>query len=138
VDYYGGNLWRTDWGAGATYTIVDSGDKRSVMIDPAGHTYSVHTFTPDAPKVDSSRTVTVEIEVRDTGEQRQMFGHVIHHILTIQRRHTVAQGRSMAGDGEMTIDGWYMDLNLPSYLSRANSVVLLVLTKRSFLSFRRL
>ena len=67
--------------------------------------------------------ITVQIAARDAGEQRQMFGHVIHHIVTTQRRHTESQGRSMADDREMTIDGWYMDLKLPnSALSRANSV----------------
>ena len=126
VDYYKGNLWRTDFGAGAVYTIVDSGGKRSITIDPAGHTYSVHTFTPEAPATDSSRMIMVEIEARDTGEQRQMFGRVTHHIVTTQRRHTVSQGKSMADDREMTIDGWYMDLNLPNpAFSRANAVAAL-------------
>jgi hypothetical protein len=126
MDYYKGNLWRTDWGAGAIYTIADSGSKRSVTIDPASHTYSVHTFTPKVPAPNSPETIVVEIEARDAGEQRQMFGHVTHHIVTTQRRHTESQGRSMADDREMTIDGWYMDLNLPiPAYSRSNSVAAL-------------
>src|SRR5215469_7217165 len=95
VDYFKGNLWRTSWGASSVYTIVDSGRNRSITIDPAGHTYSVHAFTPTSPTTDSSTMITVQIAARDTGEQRQMFGHVIHHIVTTQRRHTESQGRSM-------------------------------------------
>ena len=126
VDYFKGNLWRTSWGASAVYTIVDSGGKRSITIDPAGHTYSVHAFSSNAPTTDSSRMIMVEIEARDTGEQRQMFGRVTRHIVTTQRRHTISQGRSMSDDREMTIDGWYMDPNLsnPAF-SRANTVAAL-------------
>jgi hypothetical protein len=88
VEYYRGNLWRTDSRAGGSYTIVDSAKRQSTTIDPASHTYSVQSLPPKASAPVFGRTMVVEIESRDTGEQRQMFGHVVHHIVTAQRRHT--------------------------------------------------
>lgn len=126
VDYYKGNLRRTHWGAGSSYTIVDSAKKQAISINPANHTYSVHTFTPKLPTPDTSRTIVVEIDSRDTGEQRLMFGHAVHHIVTTRRRHTESHGRRMADDQEMTVDGWYMDVRLPAGAeSRASSVAVL-------------
>ena len=53
-------------------------------------------------------TVRIEIKTVDTGERKQMFGHMARHVITTENR-TPLEG-SHAQTQESTRDGWYIDL----------------------------
>lgn len=67
--------------------IVDWVNSRSISVDAALRQYLVHTPTRKPEAADSAETVVVEIETRDRGEQRQMFGHAARRFITTERRH---------------------------------------------------
>lgn len=113
VEYYKGTRWRIDFGSGGSYRIVDSANKSAITVDPAKREYSVHTSTRTEPIIDPSQTIAIEIEGRDTGEQRQMFGHTVHHIITTERRHTEYADKPWSETSETQTDGWYMDVAPP-------------------------
>lgn len=124
--YYKPQLWRADL-PGRSYVIVDSGNRRSIMVEPAAREYSVQNFggAPQQP-ADPDQTVVAEVETRDTGEQRQMFGHIAHHIFTTLRRHTEYRNQPPSAIQEVLTDGWYLDVpgRFPM-LSRAGTVTYL-------------
>jgi hypothetical protein len=113
VEYYKGNRWRSDSEPGGGYWIIDSANKRTITVDPVKREYSVNTFTRTGPTSDPSQTIVIEIETRDTGEQQQMFGHPVQHVITTERRHTEYPGKPSSETREIMTDGWYMDLPLP-------------------------
>src|SRR6266567_173674 len=88
TDYYKGNRWRSDSEQSGGYRIVDSANKRTITVDPKKREYWVNTFTRPEQIIDPSEMIVIEVETRDTGEQRQMFGHPVHHFITSERRHT--------------------------------------------------
>jgi hypothetical protein len=113
VEYYKGNRWRSDSDPNGGYWIVDSANKRTITVDPMKREYSVNTFTRAEPTTDPSQTIVIEIETRDTGEQRQMFGHPVHHILQTERRRTEYPDKPSSETREIMTDGWYMDVPVP-------------------------
>jgi hypothetical protein len=58
----------------------------------------------------------IEIESRDTGERRQMFGHPVRHIITTERRKTEYTDKPSPEIQEIMTDGWYMELPVPCHL----------------------
>lgn len=69
-------------------------------------------------------TVRIEIKTVDTGERKQMFGHMARHVITTEKR-TPLQG-SHAQPQESTRDGWYIDLDQhiacdPEYMRKGNA-----------------
>jgi hypothetical protein len=98
-------------------------NKRSITIDPALRQYLVHTQTRKAEATDSAETVVVEIETRDRGEQRHMFGHAARRFFTSERRHIEHRDRPPSDITEIVTDGWYLDIpgQFPT-LSRVGSV----------------
>jgi len=44
VEYYKGNLWRSDSEPGGGYRIVDSVNRRTITVDRVKREYSVNTF----------------------------------------------------------------------------------------------
>jgi hypothetical protein len=112
VEYYKGSRWRNDSEHG--YRIVDSLNKRAITVDPAKREYSVNSFTRTEQITDPSQTVVIEVETRDTGERRQMFGHPARHFITIERRRTEYPDKPPSATREITTDGWYLDIPLPS------------------------
>jgi hypothetical protein len=59
------------------------------------------------PTVDSGGTLQIWIENVDTGERKQIFGHVARHIITRERRVAGPGACSKPSDSET--DGWYID-----------------------------
>lgn len=55
----------------------------------------------------SGGTLAIWIESSDTGERRQMFGHLARHIITRERR--VPGSGSCSSSSESQTDGWYID-----------------------------
>ncbi len=127
IHYYKEHLWR--WGPpGAGYTIVDTANRGVVTVDPAARQYSVllQGKQPQPEAVDSSETIVVQIETRDTGEQRSMFGHAARHFITTENRHTEYRDRPPSTTEEIVTDGWYLDIlgPLPA-LTRVGTVTYL-------------
>ena len=54
-------------------------------------------------------TVRVETKTTDTGERKEMFGHIARHVITTIKYTPLAGGRSEPR--ETVIDGWYIDTN---------------------------
>src|SRR5258708_32495642 len=113
AEYYKENRWRSESQQSGDYRIVDSANKRIITVDPAKREYSVNTFTRTEQTTDPSQTIVIEVETRDTGEQRQMFGHPVHHILQTERRRTEYPDKPSSETREIMTDGWYMDVPVP-------------------------
>jgi hypothetical protein len=113
VEYYKGNRWRSDSEPGGGYWIADSVSRRTITVDRVKREFSVNTFAHAGPTSDPSQTIVIEIETRDTGEQKQMFGHPAHHIITTERRHAEYPGKPSSATDEITTDGWYMEVPVP-------------------------
>jgi hypothetical protein len=129
VEYYKGNRSRIDWGPGGAYQILDLANKRSISVDPAKREYSLHTSTHTERNEDPSQTIVIEVESRDTGEQRQMFGHPVRHVITTERRRTEYTDKPPTESDEVTTDGWYMEVPVPDLLvSRSRVGTVSVLT----------
>ena len=106
--------------------IVDWVNSRSISVDAALRQYLVHTPTRKPEAADSAETVVVEIETRDRGEQRQMFGHAARRFITTERRHIEYRDRPPSDITEIVTDEWYLDIpgQFPT-LSRVGSVSVL-------------
>jgi hypothetical protein len=124
VEYYKGNCARSESDQGGGYVIVDRINKRTIMVDPAKREYSIFTHTERT--IDPSSTIVVDVETRDTGERRQMFGHTVLHLITTERQHTEYPGKPSSETHEITTDGWYLDiaLSFPNH-SRIGAVAVL-------------
>ncbi|HKV94850.1 MAG TPA: hypothetical protein VJW20_20060 [Candidatus Angelobacter sp.] len=59
------------------------------------------------PTIDSGGTLQIWIENTDTGERKEIFGHMARHIITHERR--VAGPRACSKPSESETDGWYID-----------------------------
>ena len=69
-------------------------------------------------------TVRIKVNTVDTGERKQMFGHMARHVITTEKR-TPLEG-SHAQPQESTRDGWYIDLEQhiscePEYMRKGNT-----------------
>src|ERR1700730_11878208 len=54
-------------------------------------------------------TIRVETKTTDTGERKEMFGHVARHIITTTTRTPLAGSHAEAQESET--DGWYIDFD---------------------------
>ena len=113
VEYYKENLWRSESEQSGCYRIVGYANKHAITVDPAKREYSVNTFTRTEETTDPYQTILIEVETRDTGEQRQMFGHPVHHYITTDRRRTEYPDKPPSETREIITDGWYLDVPLP-------------------------
>lgn len=124
--YYKPQLWRADL-VDRSYLIMDSANRRSIVVEPAARQYWVHNLggAPQQP-AHPDQTIVTEIETRDTGEQRKMFGHIARHIFTTLRSHTEYRNQPPSAIQEVLTDGWYLDVpgRFPM-LSRAGTVAFL-------------
>jgi hypothetical protein len=114
TEYYKGTRWRRDFAAAGGWMVVDSASKQSIAVDPAKQEYTLNTFVRPKPAIDGSQTIVVDIETRDTGEQRQVFGHIARHLVTTERRHTEYLQKPPSEIREIATDGWYLDLDVPA------------------------
>src|SRR3989442_1727955 len=113
TEYYKENRWRSESEQIGGYRIVDSANKRIITVDPAKREYYVNTFTRTEQTTDPYQTIVIEVETRGTGEQRQMFGHPVHHFITTERRRTENPDKPPSETREIITDGWYLDVTLP-------------------------
>jgi hypothetical protein len=61
------------------------------------------------PAASEKPTLRIEVHTTDTGERKEMFGHIARHVLTTSKQ-TPLEGSS--SDPEETVtDAWYIDLN---------------------------
>ena len=56
----------------------------------------------------SGKTYVINIDVVDTGERKEMFGHVARHLIVHEKR-TGGPGNCYAGNSGSEKDGWYFD-----------------------------
>src|SRR5215475_10655792 len=96
-------------------TIVLRGDhERIFVLDMDAHEYT--SYETDSrgikpqPTVDSGGTLKIWIENIDTGERKEIFGHMARHIITREKR--VAGPRACSKPSETETDGWYIDGSL--------------------------
>lgn len=109
VEYYKGSRRRTDPVEGGVYWIVDSATRRTTVVDPARREFWIRTFPQRPQATDPSKTISIEIESRDTGERRQMFGYPARRFITIERRHTEFPDKPPSEFLETVTDGWYLE-----------------------------
>ena len=56
----------------------------------------------------SGKTYVISINVVDTGERKEMFGHIASHLITKEKR-IGGPENCYGGNSESEIDGWYID-----------------------------
>lgn len=110
VYYCKEHFWRTESPGDREYMIVDWVNKRSISVDPAKRQYVLHSPPRKPEATDSPEMIVVEIETRDRGEQRQMFGHAARRFITTERRHIEYRDRPPSDITEIVTDGWYLDI----------------------------
>lgn len=59
------------------------------------------------PTIDSGGTLQIWIENTDTGERKEIFGHMARHIITHEKR--IAGPKACSKPSETETDGWYID-----------------------------
>lgn len=64
-------------------------------------------------KESAKGSVEIFIDSVDTGERKEMFGHTARHVVTHERR--VATAESCQPSMASETDGWYIDLDVPSF-----------------------
>jgi hypothetical protein len=61
------------------------------------------------PATSDKPTLRLELSTRDTGERKEMFGHIARHLVTTRKQIPLAGSRAEAQ--ESVTDAWYVDLN---------------------------
>ena len=56
----------------------------------------------------SGKTYVINTEVVDTGERKEMFGHIARHLITREKR-IGGPENCYGGNTESKVDGWYID-----------------------------
>jgi hypothetical protein len=122
TEYLAPDRLRNEWqsqmrdGAGPPMaTIIQRGERdRVFMLDLAAHEYITYetgprgsTVAAKRPMVDSGGTLKIWIESTDTGERKELFGHIARHIITREKR-VVGPGACSKPSLSET-DGWYID-----------------------------
>src|SRR6185437_13696457 len=97
-------------------TIILRGEHdRVFVLDMQAHEYtSYETDTRGTtvgikprPTIDSGGILQIWIENTDTGERKEIFGHMARHIITHEKR--VAGPKACSKPSESETDGWYID-----------------------------
>jgi len=123
TEYLAADRLRNEWqsqmrdGTGPPMaTIILRGDRdRVFVLDLTAHEYTTYETDPRSttvgikprPMVDSGGTLQIWIENIDTGERKDLFGHVARHIITREKR--VAGPGACSKPSMSESDGWYID-----------------------------
>lgn len=121
--YIKGKRQRTEAMNGATINITQCDLRRAIQLNPAAKTFVVNEFgkiesSDQGGKVESARTlpsakggvVVTTINVKDTGERKQMFGMQARRlVITMDTRSS--PGSCSKVNTRMELDGWYVDLD---------------------------
>ncbi len=114
------NEWRSQMrdriGPPMATIVMRGGDhNRIFVLDLDAHEYT--TYETDArgagssirlrPLTQSGGVLQIFIENIDTGERKEMFGHVARHIITREKR--VAGAGACSKPSQSETDGWYID-----------------------------
>ena len=109
TEFYKDRLWRRELDP-TSYLVIDSANRRSFQVDTEHHEYVVQTPGRPLEPSHSGDTFVVEIETRDTGDQRQVFGHTARHFKTTEHRRMEHPGQPPSEIQELVTDGWYLDV----------------------------
>jgi hypothetical protein len=123
TEYLAADRLRNEWqsqmrdGSGpAMATIIMRGERdRVYMLDMNARQYITYETDPRSntsamkpkPMVDSGGTLQIYIENVDTGERKEIFGHIAQHIITREKR--VATPGACSKPSISESDGWYID-----------------------------
>jgi hypothetical protein len=123
TEYLAADRLRNEWqsqmrdGSGPPMaTIILRGERdRVFMLDLAAREYITYETNSRGttvgikprPMVDSGGTLQIWIENIDTGERKELFGHVARHIITHEKR--VAGPGACSKSSVSETDGWYID-----------------------------
>jgi hypothetical protein len=123
TEYLAADRLRNEWqsqirdGSGPPMaTIVLRGDRdRVFVLDLNAHEYITYEMNPRAtsvglnskPMVDSGGTLKIFIENIDTGERKEVFGHVARHIISREKR--IAGPGACSKPSVSETDGWYIE-----------------------------
>lgn len=69
-------------------------------------------ITPGAKSIalkPSGKTYVINTDVVDTGERKEMFGHIARHLITKEKRIGGPENCYGANNTESIVDGWYID-----------------------------
>ena len=109
TEYYKDRLWRRELDP-ATYLVMGASNRRNFQVETQRREYVVQTPGRPLAPVHSSDTFVVELDARDTGEQRQVFGHNARHFISTEHRRMEHSGQSPSAVKELVTDGWYLDI----------------------------
>ncbi len=116
------NEWQTQMGdhqGPPMASIIQRGEHNRVFVlDLQAHEYmtyetDLHGAAVGAnsrPVMSSGGTLQIWIENIDTGERKEMFGHMARHIITREKR--IAGPGACSRDSESETDGWYIDSSI--------------------------
>jgi len=101
-------------------TRCDLGQTFELNLDTSEYTSAPHPPKPltreqiearglQIPATSEKPTLRIEVNTTDTGERKEMFGHIARHVLTT-RKQTPLEG-SRSEPQETVTDAWYIDLN---------------------------
>src|SRR5262245_14343437 len=123
TEYVAADRLRNEWqsqmrdGSGPPMaTIVLRGDRdRVFVLDMNAHEYITYETGSRAtsaglnhkPMADSGGTLQIWIENIDTGERKEVFGHVARHIISREKR--IAGPKACSKPSLSETDGWYID-----------------------------
>jgi hypothetical protein len=122
IDYVTADRLRSEWQSvpdrpGSTMAnIILGGERQKVFVlDLQAHEFV--TYETDArglalgvrpkPTGDSGGTLQIWLDYVDTGERKEIFGHLARHIITREKR--IASPGACSGSSESQTDGWYVD-----------------------------
>ena len=98
-------------------TIILRGERdRVFMLDLAARQYITYETSSRSTSVgprtmtDSGGTLEIWIENTDTGERKELFGHVARHIITREKR--IAGPGACSKPSISQTDGWYIDASV--------------------------
>ena len=123
TEYVAGNRFRNEWQTQvgdrpgtAMASIILRGERDTIFVlDLKTHEYL--TYQTDSrglaagsrphPTGQSGGTLRIDIDYVDTGERKELFGHMARHIITKEKR--VASPGACSRDSYSETDGWYID-----------------------------
>ena len=134
------NEWRSqmrDQAGPPMATIILRGERNHIFVlDMDAHEYTSYETDSHGgmgirprPLVDSGGTLQIYIENTDTGERKEIFGHMARHIISREKR--VAGPGACSKSSESETDGWYIDDSmLPEWRQqKKNGAGVVVLTE---------
>jgi hypothetical protein len=123
TEYLAADRLRNEWqsqmrdGTGPPMaTIILRGERdRVFMLDLTAREYVTYEIEPRGttvgikprPMLDSGGTLQIWIEDIDTGERKELFGHIARHIITREKR--IAGPGACSKPSVSETDGWYID-----------------------------